>query len=539
MKTAPGKEGKFIPGDVLLVLVLGLAIRIYTCQNTSVVNLDGIGYIYQAKGVYQGRWNVLGDCGVYFLSSYPFFIAGVYTLLHDWITAARLVSCLFGFAMLIPLYVLIRSFFDEKTSLLTLLILALTPPFVEGSADLVRDPPFWFFLALGLLLFVKQMDEDRPLYLILSSVSFLLAAWARMDAILIIILSALYILLGRREQRYARFFSFLLPIVLAGFFIVCGASLLGLDVGRSFRMHEIMTRMSMPLDRIKHIHAVLSHLLTQYPPQDVMNSFLEETRNGIWLVATGTLLNQIGEGFFYPFLLVTLTGLAGIGKEIKKDRRVFYLFLLTVSLLGLLYLQTLFLWRLTRRYVAMVVIPCSICTGLGTRRILAFFEHKFGLRESAALALLVFLILGFGVPRNLMVREHDKLVFKEIGLFISGREGAGREVRVATSYLSPQWVPFYANSLYEGLHCGKRHAYGPDVIRRGTRGLLLHLKRHGARYFLWEQNYWPKDAFDPADTPQDVKLEELGRWYHQDTGLMVLYELREVTLLGGCPRILD
>jgi hypothetical protein len=300
--------------------------------------------------------------------------------------------------------------------------------------------------------------------------------------------------------------------------------LLGLDLTRSFRMREIMIRISEPLVHYKQIQAVLSDLLTQYP-HGLMNCFLGETRNGIWMVAIGTLLNRICEGFFYPFLFVTLMGLVGIGKEIKKDRRILYFLMLTVPLLGLLYLQILFKWILVRRYMAMVIICCSILTGLGARRIVAFFQQRFGLRESAAVALGVFLILASGLPRNFIPRERDKLVFKEIGLFISGREGVGHEVGVATSHLSPEWVSFYANSLYEGLHCGKRHAYGPEETRKGTRGLFLHLRQHGTRYLLWEENYWPKEVFDLADTPEDIKLEELGRWHQRTTGRMVLYEL--------------
>ena len=67
----------------LLVFISGLALRIYTCINSSILNLDGIHYIYQAKAIYYGRWETITDCFLKYLSNYPIFIAGAYSIDPD------------------------------------------------------------------------------------------------------------------------------------------------------------------------------------------------------------------------------------------------------------------------------------------------------------------------------------------------------------------------------------------------------------------------------------------------------------------------
>ncbi|MBA7662508.1 hypothetical protein ES703_70537 [subsurface metagenome] len=66
--------------------------------------------------------------------------------------AAKSVSLIFGTMTLVPLYFLLKRFFDESIGLLVLLIFALIPVFIDRSVDVVRGPIFWFFSVLGLYL---------------------------------------------------------------------------------------------------------------------------------------------------------------------------------------------------------------------------------------------------------------------------------------------------------------------------------------------------------------------------------------------------
>ena len=153
-----GSTGKI---ELALIFLFAFSIRAFACQYTYVINPDGVFYIHQARAIYYGLWGDLTNCQISFVSNYPFFIAGTYALLRDWIAAAKAVSLIFGATTLIPLYLLLRRFLARDISRLSILAFALIPVFVSQSADIVRDPVSWFFITLGLYFFVKSNDNQR------------------------------------------------------------------------------------------------------------------------------------------------------------------------------------------------------------------------------------------------------------------------------------------------------------------------------------------------------------------------------------------
>ena len=65
--------------------------------------------------------------------------------------------------MIIPLYLFLRRFLDEKTSFLTTFIFVMLPLFVDQSVNVIRDPSYWFFSVLGLYLLVYDDEKDTPI----------------------------------------------------------------------------------------------------------------------------------------------------------------------------------------------------------------------------------------------------------------------------------------------------------------------------------------------------------------------------------------
>ncbi len=523
MRAVFRKADQSLLRPVFLVFLLGLVVRLFAWRYTAVINPDGIGYLHQAKALYYGQWKELYACGPYWVSCYPFFIAWFYSLFNDWIIAARAVSCFFGSAALVPLYLLARSFFDRQISLLILLIFALTPVFVFGSVDLIRDPPFWFFLCSGLFFYVKRMGKSSALYPFLSGLSFLMAASARVDALLFLLLSGLGIAFTEKQKPLKKCLFFLMPFLFALIPLAYLACIWNCDFNEFLRTREIVFRIDNPLAQYSRTKDFLSELIRQAPSSS-FSHFLVEARNGIWLVGIGTLLSRSGEAFFYPFFFLTLTGLAGVKRQIQRDRRMLYFVILSFFSLGLLYSQVLYKWILVYRYLAIVIIPSFVFTGLGIKRTIAFCRKRWSIRKSTLVTFGVLLALAVALPKNLTPRETDKIVFKKIGQFIADREGSNRAAGVCTSYQTPGWVSFYANYRYAGLFCGKQYDYGPREMARGNQGLSRHLKNRGAKYLLWEENFWPK-AFDLEALSKDIPLKELGRWRQRLTGVMVLYEL--------------
>ena len=73
------------------------------------------------------------------------------------------------------------------------------PVFVGSSVDMIREPVCWFFLILGLYFYVKAFENTTSYLMLFSSLSFLMASWARMEVFLFIVVSLLYLLLVKQK----------------------------------------------------------------------------------------------------------------------------------------------------------------------------------------------------------------------------------------------------------------------------------------------------------------------------------------------------
>jgi len=509
---------------MIYVFVLGFVIRLFACQYTFVVNPDGTLYIHQARAIYYGLWDSVLSCPVSGLSNYVILVAGSYGIIGDWVVAAKSVSLVFGSFTLIPLFLLLKRFFEEKVVLLSTLIFALLPVFVARSADVIRDPVYWFFIVLGLYLFVRQIEKRNYLYLLLSSLCFLMAAWARIEAILFIIVSCFFILVIRQEKKIKKFTVFAAPVVLLFTFISAGSLFFNAPVTEVFRGHDIVAKFSEPIIEYKNLRANLAGLESK-PLMGVSEHFLQKVRNLVWLIALGTLFKYLVAAYFYPFFLVFIVGLKGIWARIKSDRRILYLALISTCAFILLYVHVLQVWMMFNRFWAIFILPSFVIVGFGLERIIRFFRSRFHLRESVALSILCLIMLACALPKNLKPLERDKLVFKEIGEFMALREGNSQKINVATSVHSIRWVSFYANLDYAGAPCPLPYIDFLEIVGNSYREFVRNLKKDRIRYFLWEEKYWPLERFDFIKSQNLEEFKELGRWAHPDTGQLVLYEV--------------
>jgi len=172
-----------------------------------------------------------------YLSNYSILIVLAYKIFGDWVVAAKSVSLFFGTITLIPLYFLLDRFFKKEIALVATLAFALIPIFVAKSVDVVRDPIYWFFSVLGLYLFVSQIEKRNYLYLILSSLFFLMAAWARI----------------RQDRKIQRSFIFAIPVVLVLLLGIFGIMISNISVHDFHRGYEIKTKFSAPIIEYKNL----------------------------------------------------------------------------------------------------------------------------------------------------------------------------------------------------------------------------------------------------------------------------------------------
>ena len=510
---------------VILVFVLGFVIRFFASWHTYIVNPDGTLYIYQAKAIYYGQWDQLSSCALKSVSNYPLFVAGAYVILHDWIISAKAISLIFGSITLIPVYLLLRRFLDQKISMLGILVFAVSPLLVARSADVIRDPIYWFFSALGLYFFISADQKRYRLPLLLASLTFILAAWARVEAILYLVVSCPFLLAVRQPNKVQKIVVFLSPAILILIMLFLSTSVPDISSKYIFRWQEIGDKFSEPLVQYKNLRESLEELAQQTPDGNLPH-FLPKARNMIWLIALGTLVRYMAGIYFYPFFAVFLVGLAGVRRRTKEDPRILYLALNSVFALVLLYVHIIQTWMIYYRFMALLLLPSFVFLGFGMQRIVRFFQTRLRLKPLAVLLTVSLLIVLIPLPKNSKSNEKDKLVFKEIGQLIAGIEGNDHEIGVATaSSWTMSHVSFYANLKYEGAICPLKYGNIKQLAGNSDEMFLSNLKKAEVEYFLWEERSWARERLDFLIRQTPMSLIEIGRWSHADTGQLVLFRV--------------
>ena len=520
----PNGKGRPFPHPMVFIIALGFFVRLFAFFYTPVVSPDGTLYIHQARALFYAQWDQLTSCALSYISLYPFLIAGVYGIFHDWVAAAKSVSLFFGTLTLLPSYLLLRRFFDQRISAASTLVVSLIPVLVARSGDVVRGPTAWFFAALGLYLFVLHVHRSKPAFLFLSSLSYLLAASNRIEFLLFPIVSFLYILCLQQTQRLRTALYFAAPAVFIVLLALSIANLLDLSTGSPFRLHEMLGKFTEPIVGYKALRANLADLIDQ-PVKGALELFLEKARHLVWLIALETLLVFIIRAFFYPFFFIFLIGLPWLKKEIKGNKPLQFVLILSASALALLYLHILQTWVIGNRFMVLFMIPAFVFLGFGVKRTLGLLKTRLRLNPRVALVIFCLFVLGTGLPKNLKPKEMDKGVFKNIGEFIARQEGNTQVIHVASSLNILRWVSFYANINYRGAPCPQPYQDFDTLVGRDYDTFLRNLKNSDIQYFVWEENHWPSGTFDFR---REMRLEDfkaLGTWSHPDTGRMVLYRV--------------
>lgn len=508
---------------VFLIFLLAFLLRLHACASTHIINPDAVWYICQAKALYYGKCDQLPACTLTFLSVYPILVAFANSVCHDWIVAARSVSLVFGTVTMIPLYLLLRQFFSRDMSALSVLIFALIPFLVQTSADIVRDPVYWFFLVLGLYLFVSQMGNARyRLRLFLSSLSLILGAWARVEAVLILFLSFIFLIVAERHERRARLFYFGIPILCVLCFVLFNTIGSDSPAKNTFRVNEIAMKFLQPIANYKILRSDLMDLAKPSLGHPLV-SFLRTSRNLVWLIALGTLFTYGVKAFFYPGFIVLLVGLSGIRAELKKDKRIAYIVLLAAGTLFLVYVHLLETWFIYTRFLAAFVFLSCVFIGVGLAKTSRFLCLRLRLRLSVLFLFFFLVLLSIYLPKNLKSREADKVVYRNFGEVIARIEGTSR-TPIAGHQPAVLWVSFYANEHCPDLLSPPIYDLAP-VPSVNHEQFWQTLSEAGVKYLLWQENYWPKSGQDFPDVVDPEHFRMIGEDHHPDSGRLLLFRV--------------
>jgi len=401
------------------------------------------------------------------------------------------------------------------------------PVFVGFSVDIIRDPVLWFFAALGYYWFIFALEKQKSWFLTWSCLSLMMASWARIEASLIILCSLIFLAVHKQEQKLKNLVCFLLPVIgLAGLVLVVAFTAKDYTGSKLLLKQTVLAKLSSPLAPLRAVTEKLAATALQNRDNH-FGWFLNEARKNMWLIAFGTVLNRSLEAFFLPFFVVCIIGVGATLKGLRNDQRLQYFTYISSVLLVVLYLHVMRSWYLEYRHVCLLIISCTVFIGFGIEKLIPFFSSRFRLQKHLIIIFLAFLIVALPLPKNLMKRDADKLVFKEIGEFLANREGTQEVIPIATSCSNYRVVFFYAHLGYHGAPCpiGSETTCW-EYFSNTFDHFIDHVNKHNLKYFLWSEKLWQTTNGSIFQAPYTDHLQELGRWHHPDTGEMILYEIR-------------
>ncbi len=509
----------------LAIIFIGFALRLYSYYHSYAVNSDGMLYIHQAKQFYYGRYGSLTECYPY-LNILPIFISFSYRLIGDWLVAAKVVSLFFGTATMFPLYLLLRRFQAVPVASCALLVFAVNPIFVELSNQVIRGPACWFFLTLGMFFFTLSDLKKNCFFLSLSCISYLFAGLARVEAIIFVPGTLVFLLFFCQEKKWQKIAIFLSPLFFVGVLAVSSLSLLGFDLSQWLYPRSFWDKFFLVSEKYEEIRQGLSEIGSRQS-EFWGKYFFPKVRNLLWWLGIGTVLTEITRTFFEPFFLIFIFGFKGIVRRVKEDKMLVYLIVLSVGSFLLLNLHVQGHWIMRKRFVAIFLLPLFFLVGFGLENLWLYFARRFQIRKMYLILFTGLLIFAVALPKNMSENKVRKKIFQEIGEKISSVNKTNQRVKVvgALGKYEMKFINFFSNLSVEDALCVRRIKVRvkPSSYKRNT---ISRKAIKGGNYLIWDEKKWPPSSLKSIKNSTNIEFEKISEWQDARLGRIILFHIR-------------
>ncbi len=508
----------------LAIIFIGVALRLYSYSHSYAINADGMLYINQAKSFHYGQYGSLTNCYPY-LNILPILISFSYRLIGDWLLAAKVISLLFGTATLFPLYLLLKRFLSTPVALCTLLVFAVNPVFVEMCNEVIRGPICWFFLTLGMYLFTLPDFKKKHIYISISCVSFIIAGLARIEAIIFIPATMVYLLLFDHEKKLQKLAAFIAPLLIIAILAISSLSLLGFDLSQWLYPRSFSDKIIAAVNQYELVRQGLAKIASQQP-LFWDKFFFPKVSNLLWWLGIGTVLMEIIRTFFEPFFLLFIFGLNGVIRRVKEDKVLLYLLLLSVVSFIMLNMHVQQYWIMRKRFVAIFLLPSFFLVGFGLENIFSYFSHKFNLTKTYIILFTGLLVFTIALPKNMSPNRERKKIFYDIGQQISSINKSNKPVKIVggLDIGDMQLVNFFSNITIKNAPCAEKlkvhlspSSFNPNTISKKT--------TTRENYLLWDEKNWTKPSLEKIQTNKNVAYTKIDEWHDSRIGRLILFQI--------------
>jgi len=492
-----------------LVFAGAFAVRFYLAFFSNIITPDGLMYIRTAKLIETGESAKLTEFT--FVHLYPYLVLLAHKIFPDWETAGRMVSVMMGSLAAVPLFLLVKGMFGARIASITALFYIINPRLAEYSADVLREPTFWFFSMTALWLAWEGMSRRNLIWMILSNVSTALAAFARIEgvAIFVVVLFwiAWYFLKTKPDAKklflYLCVYIFTLPVLLLPFIFIFSEVFAKWDFAFTLtKIWLLVTSKSgealdLPPDTIQ---AVRPELVT----------FLELAKSQKYVIFISDILLKLAKSLNVAFFFLALIGIFGRKNVAYNKNEIpvaiwFGIFFLS----AFLYITKVYYF--STRHGTLLAFPMLIWAGIGfielKEQLCSWFKRIYPsapfIKHMAVI--LIFAILIAILPKALSPGGYEKRELKEAGAYLKAKGYSGA---IFAGEPGLYRVAFYAGSEFIPLPFVKKEEELADLMRENKAEFLILDKKTGSASYKDILDNLNASVFTKVDLPEFERYKE-------------------------------
>ncbi len=480
-----GFDRRFLVGLLLFALLLRLPLLLYP----EVIHNDGIEYIRHAKLILTGDWT--GGKAPPF---YPALIAFAHLVVPDWEMAGILVSFIFGFLLVLPVFCLGKEIFNKEVGILSGLMVAVHPYLTSYSGSVLTDSTYYFLVAMIVLAGWYAFERGQTRGVILFSLLTSLAYLTRPEGIGFLMVFCLWILMVNPpdgKRGWTRRLGIVL-LALFSFLILSGPYLA--QIRKETGRWGITKKFAIVMDSSSQGEGAQSiEGFTQRKEIDLLslvkNPLIVLRRIGFGFFKSLYVFQQAYNPLLFFFALLALFFIKGIPFSLKKN---LYLFAYFFFFLGLV-LPFLWIARRYTSYMIPVAIPWAAFGFIHGTRWLSERLKEGVLKKKMTILFTLVLLLGLYIQGWPTQNRNFRMIQKEAGLWMRDHLPKGQKMMSKMGqesfYAEQAWVRMpeksYEEILEEARTKGVRYLVVDEDIKKDSPGFLEKSKGRELK-FLFE-----------------------------------------------------
>jgi 4-amino-4-deoxy-L-arabinose transferase-like glycosyltransferase len=448
-------EGKIITWKYILILfIFAFLLRLSLLLYPEVIHNDGIIYIQHARRILSGNWGI-GDGNTH--PFYPFLIAIAHYFSPNDELAGIGISVLFGSLLIIPVFYLGSTLYNERIGLYSSLFASIHPSLYIYSGSVLTESTFYFLFVTSTIFGWRAFDKGQFRDILLFSFFVSLSYLTRIEGIGFLLLFGLWVLFVSPPQDKERSWikrGRIVFMCLCLFLMFSSPYLI--QIKKETGKWQISKKISISLGTLSGEGAEEEILKVRERKAMTISSFIKSPLTVAKKIIIGSFQSLYKfQQVFTPYLFA----IALIGLWLAKTRWSSFkgsLYLLSYIFYFLCFIHPLF--RPGRRYASHVIPIVLPWAALGFLKIINWIQKSIKSRDlqtKVSILLVIVIFTSLFIQGKIIHRREHRTIQKEAGLWMKNHLPKGSKLMSRMPqeafYGEFEWVRIPSESLEEIL----------------------------------------------------------------------------------------